>query len=78
MIEMNGRQRNAMNAQIWGKQNNSNYDGKHTSHDLRFRMLGCLIFVEQCVYMTQLCIAVYYLLLCSLHMSGLSCKIMFH
>jgi len=28
---MNGRQRNATNAQIWGKKNNSNYDGNCTA-----------------------------------------------
>jgi len=28
---MNGRQRNATNAQIWGKQNDSNYGGNCTS-----------------------------------------------
>ena len=29
---MNGRQRNAMNAQICGKKNDSNYDGNCTAH----------------------------------------------
>ena len=29
---MNGRQRNTTNAQIWGKKNDSNYDGNCTAH----------------------------------------------
>ena len=50
---MNGRQRNATNAQIWGKYNNSNYDGNCTSrHCLSrtYEISGRLIFVEQSVH----------------------------
>ena len=36
VIVMNGRQRNAMNAQIWGKKNDSNYVGNCTSRDFKF------------------------------------------
>ena len=45
---MNGRQRNATNAQIWGKQNDSNYDGNCTSrHCLSgtYEISGRWIFV---------------------------------
>jgi len=33
---MNGGQRNGTNAQIWGKQNDSNYDGNCTARHFRF------------------------------------------
>jgi hypothetical protein len=53
---MNGRQRNATNAQIWGKYNDSNYDGNCISrHCLSgtYEISGRLIFVEQCVHIKQ-------------------------
>jgi len=34
LIVMNGGQRNGTNAQIWGKQNDSNYDGNCTARHL--------------------------------------------
>ena len=46
---MNGRQRNATNAQIWGKKNDSNYVGNCTSRDLQFgtyKILDRWIFVR--------------------------------
>jgi len=33
---MNGGQRNGTNAQIWGKYNDSNYDGNCTARHFRF------------------------------------------
>ena len=33
---MSGRERNATNVQIYGKKDDSNYDGNYTSHDLQF------------------------------------------
>jgi hypothetical protein len=33
---MNGRQKNATNAQILGKKKDTNYDGKSTARHLRF------------------------------------------
>jgi len=36
LITMNARQRNARKAQIWGTQNDSNYDENCTSRDLQF------------------------------------------
>jgi hypothetical protein len=53
LFVMNGRQRNTANAQIWGKLNDSNYDGNCTSrHCLSgtYEITGRLIFVEQCVH----------------------------
>ena len=50
---MNGRQRNATNAQIWGKQNNSNYDGNCSSrHCLSgtYEISGRWIFVGGSVH----------------------------
>ena len=32
---MNGSERNATNAQIWEKQNDTNYDGNRTSRDFQ-------------------------------------------
>jgi len=46
---MNGRQRNATNAQIWGKKNDSNYDGSCTARRcLRgtYEISGRWIFVR--------------------------------
>jgi len=45
---MNGKKRNATNAQIWGKQNDSNYNGNCTTrHWLsgRYEVSGQWIFV---------------------------------
>jgi hypothetical protein len=53
---MNERQRNAKNAQIWGKQNDSNYDGNCTSHHYQsatYKISGRLINVEQSVQNTK-------------------------
>ena len=47
---MNGRQRDIMNAQIWGNYNDSNYDGKRMYRDFQFRnkeISGCLIFLNR-------------------------------
>ena len=49
---MNGRQRNATNAQIWGKQNDSSYGGNCTArHFLNrtFEISGRWIFVQRSV-----------------------------
>ena len=60
---MNGRQRNATNAQIWGKQNDSNYDGNCTSRHCQsgtYEISGRWIFVGGSVR------ARYYHILCFL------------
>ena len=52
LILMNGRQRNATNSQIWGKKNESNYDGNCTPrHCLSgtYEISGRLTLVEQSV-----------------------------
>ena len=52
---MNGRQRNATNAQIWGKKNDSNYDGNCTArHCLSgtYEISGRRIFVRLSVQLT--------------------------
>jgi len=52
LIAMNWRQRNATSAQIWGKQNDSNYDGNCTArHCLsgKYEISGRWIFVRRSV-----------------------------
>jgi len=44
LIVMNGKQRNAMNAQIWGKWNDLNYDGNCTTHHFQFDRVYILQF----------------------------------
>jgi len=49
---MNGRQRNPTNAQIWGKQTESNYDGNCTARDClsgTYEISGRWIFVGRTV-----------------------------
>jgi len=49
---MNGGQRNGTNAQIWGKQNDSNYDGNCTARHFRFgtsKISSRWIFVDTTV-----------------------------
>jgi len=49
---MNGGQRNGTNAQIWGKKNDSNYDGNCTARHFRFgtyKISGRWIFVDTSV-----------------------------
>jgi hypothetical protein len=56
LFVMNGRQRNATNAQIWGNQNDSNYDGNCTSRHCQsgtYVIPGRLVFVEQSVHSTN-------------------------
>ena len=50
---MNGGQRNGTNAQIWGKENDSNYDGNCTARHFRFgtyKISGRWIFVDTSVH----------------------------
>ena len=54
---MNGRQRNATNAQIWGKENDSNYDGNCTSRDClggTYEIAGRWIFVGRSVHVSPI------------------------
>jgi len=49
---MNGGQRNGTNAQIWGKKNDSNYDGNCTARHFQFgtkKISGQWIFVDTSV-----------------------------
>ena len=56
LIVMNGRQRNATNAQIWGKLNGQICDGSCISRDLGFgiwKISGSLIFVARIVQLSH-------------------------